>query len=186
LSDQPETEPADFEFAFESGISARTGAPFVLIRWGDRAAQVPPFTARQIGAQAFDVANAAESDAAIFHVMVDDMELDEGRAAQFVAGLRAKRVQWDSTPEAQFAFHDTDAEDEGASGKLPDKVPGKHRWMVAASYSIRADEVELAMDGEQIHLDHETRFSLVIGCFDCEQPYQLAKGQPCSGDPDDK
>jgi hypothetical protein len=187
MPDETETDEADFHFGFEAMVSARTHEPIVVIRWGDRGAQVPPFIARQLGQQAFEVAESAESDAAVFHMLTTDIGLDDEKAGAFVGGLRHARARVDSRPEASFEFHDqSGVEDEGASGKLPDKVPGQHRFMVAASYSVSAEELALAIEGEQMHLDHETRFSLVMGCLDCEQDYDACKDQPCLGDPADK
>lgn len=187
MSDQTETPlgepPSPFSFGFASGISSRTGEPFVHIQWGDRAATVPPFVARQLGAQAFDVANAAETDASVFHMVTTEMGLDEQHAAAFVSQLREHRLAMDSRPDAIFAFRETDTVDGGGSGRLPDKVEGEHRFMVAASYAISADALGAAFEGEEMHLDHESRFALVMGCFDCEQEYGDCKDTPCPGDP---
>jgi hypothetical protein len=138
MSDQTETDPDDFSFGFVSGISAQTKLPFVNIHWGDRMAQVPPFIARQLGQQAFQVAEAAESDAAVFHMLTEGIGLDEDKAGAF------------------------------------------------ASYSVSPEAISTAFAGESLYLDHESRFALVIGCYDCEQDYDACKDQPCLGDPADK
>jgi hypothetical protein len=184
MSDQTETDPDDFSFGFVSGISAQTKLPFVNIHWGDRMAQVPPFIARQLGQQAFQVAEAAESDAAVFHMLTEGIGLDE--AGAFVAQLRDARDVISTEPEVTFAFRETGIVDEGAAGGLPDKVKGEHRFMVAASYSVSPEAISTAFAGESLYLDHESRFALVIGCYDCEQDYDACKDQPCLGDPADK
>lgn len=185
MPDQPERDPEDFSFGFVAGLSAKTHMPFVNIHWGEHMAQVPPFIARQLGEQAFEVAEAAEADAAVFHMLTTMMGLEEDKAGVFIANLRVARAAVDTRPEATFAFGDTGIEDQGAVGNLPEKVAGQHRFMVAASYAVSGDEIELAFAGEQMHLDHETRFALVMGCYDCEQEYAACKGQPCPGDPGD-
>jgi hypothetical protein len=58
--------------------------------------------------------------------------------------------------------------------------------MVAASYSVSPEAISTAFAGESLYLDHESRFALVIGCYDCEQDYDACKDQPCLGDPADK
>ena len=189
MSDQTETEPSEPEepsgrFGFSSGVSHRTGQPFVDLTWGDRRAQVPPFIARQIGMQALEVAEAAVSDAAVFRLLVESMGAEEAQAGAFVAMLRDHRYAVDEAPEATFAFRETDFEDQGETGNLPEKVEGKHRWVVMAGYSLDDQSVALAFEGEEMHLDHENRFALTVGCYDCEQTYNAAKGEPCPGDPE--
>lgn len=186
MSDQSETDSEDFSFGFEALVSAHNHLPFVNIRWGNRNAQVPPFIARQLGLQALEVAESAEGDAAVFHMLVEDMGLDADKASVFIAQLRHARAHVDTSPEATFTFGDTGVEDQGASGALPEKVPGEHRFMVAASYVVSAEELRGAFEGDQMHLDHESRFALVMGCYDCEQDYEKCVGTPCLGDPADK
>lgn len=63
--------------------------------------------------------------------------------------------------------------DQGAQGRLAAKIPGKHRWMILAAYAVSEDSVwaEVNGDGGATYLDHETRFSLSLGCWDCEQQF---------------
>lgn len=54
---------------FESGISSRTGEPFVHIRWGDQSGQLTIADARDHALHMFEVTNAAEFDAAFVKAM---------------------------------------------------------------------------------------------------------------------
>jgi hypothetical protein len=49
---------------FESGVSRRTGEPFVHIRWGDESGQLDVDVAREHALHMLEVTNAAEFDAA--------------------------------------------------------------------------------------------------------------------------
>jgi hypothetical protein len=49
---------------FESGVSSRTGEPFVHIRWGDESGQLDVDVAREHALHMLEVTNAAEFDAA--------------------------------------------------------------------------------------------------------------------------
>lgn len=73
-----------------------------------------------------------------------------------------------------------DQHDIGAQGVLPEKIPGKHRWMAMAAYvltdaMVRNEQAHQAGEGGPMTiLDHETRFEFSIGCWDCEQPFPVA------------
>lgn len=55
-------------------------------------------------------------------------------------------------------------------GELPEKVPGKHRWIATAAYSLSQEMAEAADDESKIKLlDHENMIDLAIGCWDCEK-----------------
>jgi hypothetical protein len=55
--------------------------------------------------------------------------------------------------------------------QLPTKVPGEHRWIVAATWAAPKAMVETAFDPDQLKLmDNENLLALSIGCWDCEQP----------------
>lgn len=60
---------------------------------------------------------------------------------------------------------------------LPDKVIGKHRWIVVALYSVTADSLKAASRGEQAVLDHENIIHILAGCYDCEEEYPAP--EPC-------
>ena len=67
------------------------------------------------------------------------------------------------------------------------KVPGKHRWLAAASYELSDQQCLEAMRAKaEIRLDHENRVMLTVGCWDCEMPWseELAR-TPCHADADD-
>ena len=49
---------------FESGVSSRTGEPFVHIRWGDESGQLDVDVAREHALHMLECTNAAEFDAA--------------------------------------------------------------------------------------------------------------------------
>lgn len=72
---------------------------------------------------------------------------------------------------------------DGASGPLPPKVPGEHRWMLLSWYAITEDAVRNEADGggERTYLDHRNRLGVAIGCFDCEQQYpeEIGPGTRC-------
>lgn len=54
---------------FESGVSSRTGQPFVHIRWGDESGQLTTGKAREHAMHMLEVAHAAEFDAAFVKAM---------------------------------------------------------------------------------------------------------------------
>lgn len=60
---------------------------------------------------------------------------------------------------------------------MPDKVRGKHRWIVVATYAVSSAALRGSRRGEQVHLDMENLVYLVDGCIDCEQPYPAP--EPC-------
>lgn len=55
----------------ESGVSSRTGEPFIHMRWGDEAGQLTPAEAREHATRMIEVAAAAEFDAAFVKAMTD-------------------------------------------------------------------------------------------------------------------
>jgi hypothetical protein len=56
---------------FESGVSSRTGEPFVHIRWGDESGQLSVEEAREHALHMLEVVNAAEFDAAFVKAMTN-------------------------------------------------------------------------------------------------------------------
>ena len=55
--------------------------------------------------------------------------------------------------------------------ELPPKVPGKHRWMAFAQYSLSQESARRAFDpAEEKHLDMENLLDVTLGCWDCEKP----------------
>lgn len=70
--------------------------------------------------------------------------------------------------------------DQGASGKLPPKQKGQHRWIATAVYTISDEDARAAhFRHRDVLLDHEVRLDVMIGCLDCEEPYTLARKVPC-------
>lgn len=65
--------------------------------------------------------------------------------------------------------------------KLPQKQPGKHRWVVVASYTISEEQAEAAfIPGNRVMMDGSNLFHMGVGCYDCEGEYQYVKGQRCA------
>jgi hypothetical protein len=64
--------------------------------------------------------------------------------------------------------------DQGTGGRLPEKVPGQHRWVAVTAFTLSGDEVREAMGGKDVLLDHENRIELSVGCYDCEQEFEEA------------
>lgn len=61
-----------------------------------------------------------------------------------------------------------------AIAQLPDKEPGKHRWVLLCSYTVTEAAVRSEMsDGGPTYFDHENRFGTSLGCIDCEEQYPL-------------
>lgn len=57
------------------------------------------------------------------------------------------------------------------SAQLPDKEPGRHRWVATGAWVLRDLDVERAYDADTMkYLDNENLMNLSIGCWDCEQP----------------
>lgn len=73
--------------------------------------------------------------------------------------------------------------DQGNGGHLPDKVEGQHRWIMAVSYALSNGQIAAARAGSRVNLDHENRVAMAIGCWDCEESYDVARASPCPGDP---
>lgn len=58
-------------------------------------------------------------------------------------------------------------------GVLPERVPGRHRWIATAGYVLTDDDVRIELraqggSGERQYLDHTTLFTFGVGCYDCE------------------
>ena len=63
--------------------------------------------------------------------------------------------------------------------ELPPKVPGRHRWIAIASYTMTVESVRVARDADiPKYLDQENLFMLAVGCYDCER--QLGDIEPDS------
>lgn len=57
------------------------------------------------------------------------------------------------------------------AGQLPAKVPGQHRWIVAASWTVTPAFVAKGLDAEDgpSFLDNENLLGMSVGCWDCEK-----------------
>lgn len=78
---------------------------------------------------------------------------------------------------------------EARRGELPEKVPGRHRWIATAVYSLPQEMAEAVDDESRIKLlDHENMVDLAIGCWDCEQALgaEIAADSPCPAPGDDR
>jgi hypothetical protein len=70
-----------------------------------------------------------------------------------------------------------------ARGELPDKVAGKHRYVVMVTYTITRHQASAMFDGSRVVLGEEQMLPPpMVGCLDCELPYNQAKGAPCEAD----
>lgn len=68
-------------------------------------------------------------------------------------------------------------------GQLPAKIPGRHRWIVTCAWYLTDNEAADAFKpDEQVHLDHENRLMMMVGCWDCEQPHGDAAARCPAGD----
>lgn len=66
-------------------------------------------------------------------------------------------------------------------GQLPDKEPGRHRWVATAAYTLTDQEAAQATAGDEpILLDAGRLFAPVqFGCLDCEHRYDEVVAVPC-------
>lgn len=75
-----------------SGVSVKTGHPFIHYKWGDKKAQFTVEEFRQHGLSCILTAEAAEMDAAVVAFLEQRMDLDREKAALVIADLRNFRV----------------------------------------------------------------------------------------------
>lgn len=64
------------------------------------------------------------------------------------------------------------------TARLPDKVPGEHRWIVLCTYSVTHSEARAIDDGTPVLLGAHNAVTRNVGCIDCEQDWSEA-GQRC-------
>jgi hypothetical protein len=80
---------------FESGISSRTGEPFVHIRWGNESGQLTIPEAREHALHMLEVVNAAEFDAAFVKALTagepDGPGFEQDAAVGMLAMVRKAR-----------------------------------------------------------------------------------------------
>jgi hypothetical protein len=74
---------------FESGVSSRTGEPFVHIRWGDESGQLTTDEARGHAMHMLECAHAAEFDAAFVKAMTTPEPAGPGFDVETAVGMLA-------------------------------------------------------------------------------------------------
>lgn len=56
--------------------------------------------------------------------------------------------------------------------KLPEKKPGRHRFIMMATFTTSEEAVKHAYEGTDVVLfDQENIWDVAFGCIDCEEPY---------------
>lgn len=84
------------DLAMESGVSARTGEPFMHLRWGDQAGQFTPAAAREHALKIIDAAAAAEFDAALVRALTTgETNMRHEEAVAFLGLIRRARGDYD-------------------------------------------------------------------------------------------
>lgn len=61
--------------------------------------------------------------------------------------------------------------DQGCGARIPDKVEGRHRWVMGIMYTISETQASATRTGARVNCDHENRVSIDLGCWDCHLPY---------------
>lgn len=90
------SEPADaFEdrplIVTEAMVAYPDLEPIVVIRWGDRAAQMSPDEAREFGLHFIETAEAAEHDSSVCRYFIEEMKLTPGQTMTVLGSLRVHR-----------------------------------------------------------------------------------------------
>ena len=85
-----EQNPADM-INVESGVSIYTGEPFIKISWGDMHGQLTPEAARAHALYILECADAAISDAFLWHFLRERAGIPEEKAAQALMLFREYR-----------------------------------------------------------------------------------------------
>lgn len=68
---------------------------------------------------------------------------------------------------------------ENMPDRVPVKVPGRHRWVTIASFTMSDTEAAAAAEGVKTIAGPANLVSFHIGCFDCEKEYEEARLIPC-------
>lgn len=67
---------------------------------------------------------------------------------------------------------------------LPEKIAGRHRWILSTGYNVTDTEAATAHEGvRMVLMGPEKLISYGVGCYDCEQIYSQCVASPCPGDP---
>lgn len=93
MSEEPKDQDFDNKIWVSSIVSNRTKEGMVNIQWGGKAAQMSTKEARELGLHLLEAAEAAESDAGIFHVITTKVGLPEDGAFKLLIDLRAYREE---------------------------------------------------------------------------------------------
>lgn len=91
------------DLQMESGVSARTGEPFMHLRWGDEAGQFTPTRAREHALAIIDAAAASEFDAALVKVLIEKLGMTHELAVHFLGEIREARGGTDQASRADAA-----------------------------------------------------------------------------------
>jgi hypothetical protein len=71
-----------------------------------------------------------------------------------------------------------------ASGKLPEKEFGKHRWVARSLFTVTPTEAAQAhAGGEMVALTIDKMILFGVGCIDCDGSYADVRVDPCFGEP---
>lgn len=67
--------------------------------------------------------------------------------------------------------------------QLPEKKPGRHRWVAIASFIISEEGAKAAHDPDtqSPHMDMENLWDVGIACIDCEEIYTPELRRFCEG-----
>jgi hypothetical protein len=61
---------------------------------------------------------------------------------------------------------------------------GEHLWIAIVTYGLTALEAASTDEGVPQNLDAEHLLAVMpVGCYLCEQPYDIASAKPCKGQP---
>lgn len=63
---------------------------------------------------------------------------------------------------------------------MPDKIPGRHRWITICSYTLTDTQAAAAAEGAHVTLKPEMLTAVMTGCVDCEVQYNEARLDPCA------
>lgn len=88
-----EVKPKEQRVQIDTLLSHRTKEGMVQIIWGREKSQLDPATARQLGMQLIEAAEAAETDEGMWRFAKDHLELGDTGAAQLIGSFRAFRQE---------------------------------------------------------------------------------------------
>ncbi len=86
-------KPKEQHVQIDTLLSHRTQQGMVQVIWGREKSQLDPATARQLGAQLLEAAEAAETDEGMWRFGKEHLEFDDAGAAQLMSAFRHFRQQ---------------------------------------------------------------------------------------------